>query len=143
MMENQPFWKAKTALVCFLLLFVGIIVGSIVEPGRYNKEIHIPMLIGGCLFVLVGFFWFSRLRYLLGGRQSTLARLLLDQPHEIAWVYEKSRQITIAYIIPIYAIKRITVVHQNLKQYTLAARSESLEALLGYIQANAPQARIG
>ena len=29
-MENQPFWKAKTALVCFLLLFVGIIVGSIV-----------------------------------------------------------------------------------------------------------------
>ena len=27
-MENQPFWKAKTALVCYLLLFAGILVGS-------------------------------------------------------------------------------------------------------------------
>ena len=29
-MENQPFWKAKTALICYLLLFTGILVGSIV-----------------------------------------------------------------------------------------------------------------
>jgi len=29
-MENQPFWKAKTALVCYLLLFAGILVGSII-----------------------------------------------------------------------------------------------------------------
>ena len=29
-MENQPFWKAKTALICFLLLFAGILAGSII-----------------------------------------------------------------------------------------------------------------
>ncbi len=29
-MENQPFWKAKTALVCYILLFAGILVGSII-----------------------------------------------------------------------------------------------------------------
>ena len=29
-MENQPFWKAKTALICYMLLFVGILVGSII-----------------------------------------------------------------------------------------------------------------
>jgi membrane protease YdiL (CAAX protease family) len=29
-MKNQPFWKAKTALVCYLLLFAGILVGSII-----------------------------------------------------------------------------------------------------------------
>jgi len=29
-MENQPFWKAKTALICFLILFAGILVGSII-----------------------------------------------------------------------------------------------------------------
>jgi membrane protease YdiL (CAAX protease family) len=29
-MENQPFWKAKTALICYMLLFVGILVGSFI-----------------------------------------------------------------------------------------------------------------
>ena len=29
-MENQPFWKAKTSLICFLLLFAGILIGSII-----------------------------------------------------------------------------------------------------------------
>jgi membrane protease YdiL (CAAX protease family) len=29
-MDNQPFWKAKTALLCYLLLFAGILVGSII-----------------------------------------------------------------------------------------------------------------
>ncbi len=29
-MENQPFWKAKTALICYILLFAGILVGSII-----------------------------------------------------------------------------------------------------------------
>jgi membrane protease YdiL (CAAX protease family) len=29
-MEHQPFWKAKAALICYILLFVGIIVGSII-----------------------------------------------------------------------------------------------------------------
>jgi membrane protease YdiL (CAAX protease family) len=29
-MENQPFWKAKTALICYILLFAGILVGSLI-----------------------------------------------------------------------------------------------------------------
>jgi membrane protease YdiL (CAAX protease family) len=29
-MENQPFWKAKTALVCYITLTAGIIAGSII-----------------------------------------------------------------------------------------------------------------
>ena len=29
-MENQPFWKAKAALICYMLLFAGILVGSII-----------------------------------------------------------------------------------------------------------------
>ena len=29
-MENQPFWKAKTALVCYILLFAGILLGSVI-----------------------------------------------------------------------------------------------------------------
>ena len=29
-MENQPFWKARTAFVCYLVLFAGILIGSII-----------------------------------------------------------------------------------------------------------------
>ncbi len=29
-MENQPFWKARTAFICYLVLFSGILVGSII-----------------------------------------------------------------------------------------------------------------
>jgi membrane protease YdiL (CAAX protease family) len=29
-MENQPFWKAKTALICYVTLAAGIIAGSII-----------------------------------------------------------------------------------------------------------------
>jgi membrane protease YdiL (CAAX protease family) len=29
-MEKPPFWKAKTALICYLLLFAGILVGSLI-----------------------------------------------------------------------------------------------------------------
>lgn len=29
-MENKPFWKAKTALICYITLFAGIILGSII-----------------------------------------------------------------------------------------------------------------
>ena len=29
-MENQPFWKARTAFICYLVLFAGILVGSII-----------------------------------------------------------------------------------------------------------------
>jgi membrane protease YdiL (CAAX protease family) len=29
-MENQAFWKAKTAFICYLLLFAGILIGSII-----------------------------------------------------------------------------------------------------------------
>ncbi len=29
-MENQSFWKARTALVCYITLVAGILIGSIV-----------------------------------------------------------------------------------------------------------------
>jgi membrane protease YdiL (CAAX protease family) len=29
-MENQALWKAKTALICYILLFAGILIGSII-----------------------------------------------------------------------------------------------------------------
>jgi membrane protease YdiL (CAAX protease family) len=29
-MDEQPFWKAKSALLCYILLFVGILVGSLI-----------------------------------------------------------------------------------------------------------------
>jgi membrane protease YdiL (CAAX protease family) len=29
-MENQPFWRARTAFICYMVLFAGILVGSII-----------------------------------------------------------------------------------------------------------------
>ncbi len=50
-MENQPFWKAKTALICYIFLFSGILVGSIIlalillSLGLDYQELEFPSAI--------------------------------------------------------------------------------------------------